>query len=107
MYDPLVFFSDDEYHGDVSIQSEVEQPEVYLLSAGSSSGEDQAALVGERINCLLDLPTPVHTDSGMAITDTIRYFTGDHPAAQFEQGSKHGGKYKCGACGCKETLFSD
>lgn len=80
---------------------------MYLLSAGSSSGEDQAALIGERVSCLLDLPNPVYTESGMAITDTVRYFTGDHPAAQFEQGTKHGGMYKCGACGCKETLFSD
>ena len=107
MYDSLVFLTDDEYHSDINIQSEVEQPEVYILSAGSSSGEDQAALVGERITCLLDLPTPVQTDSGMAITDTVRFFTGDHPAAQYEQGSKHGGYYKCGACGCHEALFSD
>ena len=49
----------------------------------------------------------MQTDSGMAITDTVRFFTGDHPAAQYEQGSKHGGYYKCGACGCHEALFSD
>ena len=58
MYDPLVFFTDAEYqqcHPDSSfrIQSEVEQPEVYLLSTGSSSAEDQVALVGDRISCLL------------------------------------------------------
>ena len=35
------------------------------------------------------------------------FFTGDHPAAQFEQGTKQGGTYKCGACGCKESMFSD
>ena len=82
----------------------MEQPEVYLLSTGSSSAE---ALVGDRISCLLDLKTPVRTESGTAVTDTARFFTGDHPAAQLEQGTKQGGYYKCGACGCKETLFSD
>ena len=30
--------------------------------------------------------------------------TGDHPVAQFEQGTKLGGNYKC-ACGCQESLF--
>ena len=113
MYDPIVFFTDEEYrhaYPDTtisSIQSIVEQPEVYLLSPGSSSVEDQAALVKERINCLLDLPTPVQTDTGIEVHDTLRFFTGDHPAAQFEQGTKQGGTYKCGACGVKEHMFSD
>ena len=40
----------------------------------------------------------------MQVTDTLRFFTGDHPAAQFEQGTKQGGTYKCGTCGC---LFND
>ena len=43
----------------------------------------------------------------MQIKDTLRYFTGDHPAAQFEQGTKQGGIYKCGVCGCKDSLFDD
>lgn len=112
MYDPLVFFTDEEYqqvhpHATVSVQCEVEQPEVYLLSLGSSSAEDQASLIGDRISCLLDLQTPVKTEQGIEITDNVRFFTGDHPAAQFEQGTKQGGTYKCGACGCKEYLFSD
>ena len=50
---------------------------------------------------------PVTTGEGIAVSDTLQFFTADHPAVQFEQGSKQGGKYKCGACGCKETLFSD
>lgn len=112
MYDPLVFLTDNEYqqcHPDasISIQAEVEQPEIHLLAAGSSSAEDQAALVGDRVSCLMDLKTPLFTESGTSVIDVLRYFTGDHPAAQFEQGSKQGGTYKCGACGCKETLFSD
>ena len=43
----------------------------------------------------------------MQVTDTLRFFTGDHPALQYEQGTKQGGHYKCGACGCEEGLFSD
>ena len=41
------------------------------------------------------------------MTDTLRFFTADHPAAQFEQGTKQGGTYKCGTCGCKDTFFND
>lgn len=50
LYDPAVFYTDDEYqrkhphHTSLCIQSEVKQPEIYLLSLGGSSVEDQAAL---------------------------------------------------------------
>lgn len=112
IYDPMVYYTNEEYkqhhpESTIDIQSEVEQPEVHILSAGSSSAEDQAALIGDRISCILDLATPVQTDTGIPISDTLRFFTGDHPAAQFEQGTKQGGTFKCGACGCQEHLFSD
>lgn len=113
MYDPLVFYTDVEYHQKnpnnptVSVQSQVEQPEIYLLSAGTSTVEDQAALIGDRFDCLSDLSAPIETNDGIQITDRIRFFTGDHPAAQFEQGTKQGGTYKCGACRCKESMFDD
>lgn len=72
IYDPMVFYTDKEYLRDhpgdrINIQSEVEQPEVYFLSAGSSSMEDQCALIGDRINCLLNMDEPVKTDSGIAV----------------------------------------
>lgn len=93
MYDPMVFYTNDEYlrnhpGADVCIQSEIEQQEAYLLSAGSSGVEDQATLISDRINCLLNINTPVQTESEIEVTDTIRFFTGDHPALQFEQGTK-------------------
>ena len=58
MYDLLVFYTDVEYHQKhphnptVSVQSQVEQPEIYLLSPGSSTVEDQSALIGDRLDCL-------------------------------------------------------
>lgn len=109
IYDSTVFYTDKEYMqrnpgANVNIQSEVEQPEIHILAAGSSTVEDQAALIGDR---LLDLKTPIKTSDGIEITDTLRFFTGDHPATQYEQGSKQGGTYKCGACGCNECLFDD
>ena len=103
LYDPVVFYTDNEYQelnpgADVNIQAEVEQPEIHLLAFGSSSVEDQAALIKDRLSCLLELPEPVKTETGIEITDTLRFFTVDHPATQFEQGSKMGGNYKCAVC---------
>ena len=81
----------------ICIQSEVEQPEIYMFSLGSSSVEDEAALVGDRVECLADLSIPKNNI----------FSPGDHPAAQFEQGTKQGGTYKCGTCGSKESMFDD
>ena len=112
MYDSTVFYTDEEYSqlhpgANVSVQSEVEQPQIHILSAGSSTVEDQAAIVGDRLSCIADLQTPITASDGTEIKDTLRFFTGDHPATQFEQGTKQGGTYKCGVCGCKEFMFDD
>ena len=76
-----------------------------MLSHGSSSVENEAALVGDRDECLADLSIPLETEKGIKIRHNM-LFTGDHPAVQFEQGTKRG-TYKCGACGCKECMFDD
>ncbi len=112
VYDAAVFLTNAEYkqlHGgiEIDVQAEVEQPEIYLLSLGSSSVADQAALIGDRLDCMIRLSSPVVSSNGLEIYDTTRFFTGDHPAAQFEQGTQQGGRYKCGACGCKDTMFTD
>ena len=107
------FFTDNEYQMNtlqhaICIQLEVEQPEMYMLSLSSSTVEYEAALVGDQVDCLGDLSTPLETEEGIKITDTLRFFTGDHPAAQFERGTKQGSTYKCGgACGCKTSRFDD
>ena len=70
LYDPAVFLTDSEYQAQnqlpqaVCVQSEVEQPEIYMLSLGSSSVEDQAALTGDRVECLADLSIPLDCEKG-------------------------------------------
>lgn len=64
IYDPLVFYTEEEYQqlhpeDDTKIQSVIEQPSIHFLACGSSSGEDQAALIGDRLSCLDDLSRPV------------------------------------------------
>ena len=55
-YDPAVFYTQSEYeemHGKPpSIQSLVERPKLYLMAAGSSSIEDQVAIIQDRIACM-------------------------------------------------------
>ena len=73
MYDPIVFYTEEEYQqlnpgSNVNIQAEVEQPEIHLLACGSSSVEDQAALIGDRLSCLLGLSEPVKSETGIEIT---------------------------------------
>ena len=52
LYDPAVFLTDSEYRAQNQfVQSEVEQPEIYMLSPASTSVEDQAALTGDRVEC--------------------------------------------------------
>ena len=58
-----------------------------MLSLGSSSVEDEAAFVEDHMECLEYLFVPLDTED-RTIADTLQFFTGDHPAAQFEQGTK-------------------
>ena len=80
---------------------------IYLIALNSSSIEDQAGIIPDRVECLYDLSEPILSSSGIKINDTLKFFTGDHPAQQFERGTQMGGTFKCGGCGCKETLMDD
>ena len=111
LYDHAVFFTNEEYqqkyHQNIDVQSEIEQPEIHMLALSSSSIEDQAALLPERVACLHDLSTTIKASNGVPITDRLHFFIGDKPAAQFERGTQIGGTYKCGGCGCKDTMMDD
>ena len=87
----------------MNLQSEVEDPDLYLIAINPSTIEDQASIISDRV----DLNEPVLSTAGIPIQDVLRFFTGDHPAAQFERGTQVGGKYKCGGCGCKATIMDD
>ena len=101
MYDSAVF------KDEPTIQSEVEVPELYLIAINPSTIEDQASIIPDRVADLHDLKEPILSTAGIPVQDVLRFFTGDHPAAQFERGTQVGGKYKCGGCGCKATIMDD
>ena len=35
------------------------------------------------------------------------FFTGDHPASDFEKGTQQGGTYPCGGCGIHVDMIDD
>ena len=80
---------------------------IYMISPSSSSPSDQLALVGDRIECLLEMSNTVVAENGVPLKDKMRFFCGDKPAQQFERGTQIGGTYKCGGCGCKDTMMQD
>ena len=100
MYDPAVFLTDLEYfqiNGVLqNVQSIIEKPFMYLLARSPST--DQQLLYGDvRINDILQLKEEINVGH-VKITDVMRCFKGDHPAAQFEAGQQKGGNYACHIC---------
>ena len=53
------------------------------------------------------LSDEVLSSTGIRITDRLRFFKGDKPAAQFEAGITCGGNYPCVACVCHRNSFAD
>ncbi len=112
VYDTAVYLTNGEFrektgHPSINLQTLIEQPEIHMMAMGSSSIDDQAALIADRVECLLELEQPITTPEGIPIHDHLKLFTGDHPASQFERGTQMGGIYKCGSCGCKDVLMDD
>ena len=111
LYDDMVFKSDEQITTTCSskahIQTLVEQPMVYLIALNSSSIDDQVAIIPDRVECLYDLNQPIVSSKGIEVRDILKFFTGDHPSQQFERGTQMGGTFKCGGCGCKDSLMDD
>lgn len=107
VYDPAVFFTDKECGIGSNIQETVEQPTIYMLAPSSSSPSDQLALIPDRVECLQELTNPLKSSNGITVLDRMRFFCGDKPAQQFERGTQIGGTYKCGGCGCKDSMMQD
>ena len=78
-----------------------------MIAPSTSSLADQLALIPDRVECSQELSQPLSDEKGINITNRIRFFTGDKPAQQFECGAQVGGAYKCGGCGCIDTLMQD
>ena len=105
VYDSIVFKTDGEVGQQV--QEFIEEGEIHIVAHGSSSLEDQATLIPERLAELEGLTDDVTSSSGIKVVDTIRFFKGDKPAAEFEAGVSCGGNYPCVGCTCHRDRFAD
>ena len=109
VFDEAVFdvtLYDERKHG-ITFQEFIEQPELYLVCLSSSSIDDQAALVPDRLECLSSLSEDIKCSNGVYVHDVLRFFIGDHKAVAFEQGTQCGGHYPCGCCGIQSEKHSD
>ena len=112
LYDPKVFMTESEYYTlsgqQISnLQEVIEEPVIYMIAPSSSSPELQIELVPDQAGYLTELSRPILSSRGNEICDTLHSFCGDTPARQFERGTQLGGTYKCGSCGCKDTMMAD
>ena len=109
-YDNAVHKRDSELTGKHSfsdIQAHIEELQIHILAMCSSSVEDQAALIRDRIEDIREIHDQLTTSEGIKITDRLLFFYGDKPAAQFERGTQIGGSYPCGSCGCESHRMND
>lgn len=100
LYDPAVYKAQ-------SHQAFVEEPEVHIIAMSSSSIENQAGLIEDRLYCIKEMSTPLKTANDITICDRLTFFMGDKPAVQFERGTQMGGNFPYGACGCNASRFDD
>ena len=111
VYDPAFYLTTEEVREklgrDIDVQSTVEAPEVHILGRSSSSLEDQALFNACRRDCLLQLSTPLHLNTGTEVHDTLRFFHGDGPAQQFEAGNTVGGDFCCVSRSTKSNRMDD
>ena len=86
---------------------------VLFLSESESPGvqeftlADQACIIQERLAELEGLNEPLFTSGGVRVFDSLKYFKGIKPAAEFEAGISCGGNFPCVGCVCSSSRFSD
>ncbi len=103
VYDPAVF----KAQQDMNTQAFIEEPEIHIIAMSSSSIEDQAALIEDRLDCIREMKLPLETKKNIKINDKLTFFMGDKPAVQFERGTQMGGYFPCGSCGSHASRFTD
>ena len=73
-----------------TIQTEVQEAELYLIAFNPSTIEDKVSIIPDRVADLHDLKEPILSTAGIPVQDVLRFLTGDHPAAQFKRGTQVG-----------------
>ncbi|CAH1250805.1 LGMN [Branchiostoma lanceolatum] len=99
LYDEAIYLTDPEYHKKFnirqSVQSKVEQPQLYIIARSKSSDAEQLLYVQTRRDDLPSLSIPIAAPDGREYIDILRFFKGDNPSRQFAWGNQRGGHYPC------------
>jgi len=45
-----------------------------MIAVGSPSVSDQLAIIGDRVDCLYELPTKIKSTKAMEVSDHLRFF---------------------------------
>ena len=111
VYDPAFFYTNEEMKRlkgvDIDVPKVLDEAEIHILGRSSSSTKDQLMFIETRRDSMNDIHEKLCKSNGVEVTDVIRFFYGDGPAAQFEAGHKQGGRYCCVGCGADSGRFSD
>ena len=99
-YDQACHLTDTEFKerpgGDINAQFMVKKGEICILAHCPSSNQ-QILYFEERYEDLV-VKASLKVNGDLNINDTLRVFTGDKPAAQFEARQQKGGNYCCFVC---------
>ena len=110
LYDPAIYLTNEEYKTKtgktVDVQDVVEKPHLHFLARCRSSEDEQIVYSETRLSCLQKTATPLKSPDGNIIKDVPRFFKGDSPARQFEDGQQEGGHFFCN-CGCHALMIDD
>ena len=112
LYDPAVFLTNAEYKikngKTVDIQTMVKKPNEHFIARCNSSEADQIVYGETRMSCIKETTRNLTTaTNGNEIVDNTRFFHGDSPSRQFENGQQKGGNYVCSTCGCHATRVNE
>ena len=59
------------------IQAHIEEPKFHILGMSSSSVEDQAAIIQDRVSCLEHLHLPLTSSRVVPVSDRLLLISGD------------------------------
>jgi len=107
-YDPAIFYTQEckeKFGKAIEVQSTIERSELYILAAGSSSSEDQAALIQDRLDCLPDLSLPTTTSKGVPVETSLCSSLEIIQLSSISEGHSMVGHIS--ACACKQSMFED
>ena len=112
LYDEGFYLTREEYkeiYGkDLDIETLIEEPQLYIFSRCRDSLQGKVAYTDTRREDILEMNVKIRINGHEnMVTDTMKYFNGDHPEQASESGNLEGGDVPCAGCGARAQSFID